>query len=209
MVIRLHTDPENRGTGAYQLLTPYTHGVPHVDCEGPSAVTRTNLLLPPGRKAPETRPHRESICKSAGVSRNHAQHVCVSTGRRGNWCCCYPHLHCCWRASLCSRTTSPFSLPAWRHGALAPLGGGLQVDTFAAEWYSLPLLCCLVLWLEVFCKDSLASGRLWTFPLRVGLLCRARRSPQPVPYCLSKGVVVGRSCRAVSFGCMNIHVLGY
>ena len=45
MVIRLHTDPENRGTGAYQLLTPYTHGVPHVDCEGPSAVTRTNLLL--------------------------------------------------------------------------------------------------------------------------------------------------------------------
>jgi hypothetical protein len=54
VVIRLHTDPENRGTGAYQLLTPYTHGVPHVDCEGPSAVTRTNLLLPPGRKAPET-----------------------------------------------------------------------------------------------------------------------------------------------------------
>jgi hypothetical protein len=50
VVIRLHTDPENRGTGAYQLLTPYTHGVPHVDCEGPSAVTRTNLLLPPGRK---------------------------------------------------------------------------------------------------------------------------------------------------------------
>jgi hypothetical protein len=42
VVIRLHTDPENRGTGAYQLLTPYTHGVPHVDCEGPSAVTRTN-----------------------------------------------------------------------------------------------------------------------------------------------------------------------
>jgi hypothetical protein len=48
LVIRLHTDPENRGTGAYQLLTLYTHGVPHVDCEGPSAVTRTNLLLPPG-----------------------------------------------------------------------------------------------------------------------------------------------------------------
>ncbi len=59
VVIRLHTDPENRGTGAYQLLTPYTHGVPHVDCEGPSAVTRTNLPLPPGRKAPATRPHRE------------------------------------------------------------------------------------------------------------------------------------------------------
>jgi hypothetical protein len=59
VVIRLHTDAENRGTGAYQLLTPYKHGVPHVDCEGPSAVTRTNLLLPPGRKAPETRPHRE------------------------------------------------------------------------------------------------------------------------------------------------------
>jgi hypothetical protein len=53
VVIRLHTDPENRGTGAYQLLTPYTHGVPHVDCEGPSAVTRTSLLLPPGRKTPE------------------------------------------------------------------------------------------------------------------------------------------------------------
>jgi hypothetical protein len=34
-VIRLHTDPKNRGTGAYLLLTPYTHGVPHVDCEGP------------------------------------------------------------------------------------------------------------------------------------------------------------------------------
>jgi hypothetical protein len=45
VVIRLHTDPENWGTGAYQLLTPYTHGVPHVDCEGPSAVTRTNPLL--------------------------------------------------------------------------------------------------------------------------------------------------------------------
>ena len=40
VVIRLHTDPENRGTGAYQLLTPYTHGVPHVDCEGLSAVTQ-------------------------------------------------------------------------------------------------------------------------------------------------------------------------
>jgi hypothetical protein len=37
-VICLHTDPENRGTGAYLLLTPYTHGVPHVDCEGPCAV---------------------------------------------------------------------------------------------------------------------------------------------------------------------------
>jgi hypothetical protein len=49
-VIRLHTDPEIRGTGAYLLLTPYTHGAPHVDCEGPCAVTRTNLLLPPGRK---------------------------------------------------------------------------------------------------------------------------------------------------------------
>jgi hypothetical protein len=36
VVIRLHTDPENRGTGAYQLLIPYTHGVPHVDCDGPS-----------------------------------------------------------------------------------------------------------------------------------------------------------------------------
>jgi hypothetical protein len=60
VVIRHHTDPENRGAGAYQLLTPYTHGVPHEDCEGPSAVTRANLLLPPGRKAPETRPHRES-----------------------------------------------------------------------------------------------------------------------------------------------------
>jgi hypothetical protein len=45
VVIRLHTDPENQGTGAYQLLTPYTHGVPHVDCEGPSAVTRTNQIM--------------------------------------------------------------------------------------------------------------------------------------------------------------------
>ena len=41
------TDPENRGGGAYQLLTPYTQGVPHVDCGGPSAVTGTNLLLLP------------------------------------------------------------------------------------------------------------------------------------------------------------------
>jgi hypothetical protein len=46
-VIRLQTDPENQGTGAYLLLTPYTHGVPHVDCEGPCAATRTSLLLPP------------------------------------------------------------------------------------------------------------------------------------------------------------------
>jgi hypothetical protein len=48
-----------QGQGPYLLLTPYTHGVPHVDCEGPCAVTRTNLLLPPGRKAPETCPHQE------------------------------------------------------------------------------------------------------------------------------------------------------
>jgi hypothetical protein len=35
-----------QGQGPYLLLTPYTHGVPHVDCEGPCAVTRTIFLLP-------------------------------------------------------------------------------------------------------------------------------------------------------------------
>jgi hypothetical protein len=38
VVIRLRTHPENPCRGAYQLLAPYTHGVPHVDCEGPSVV---------------------------------------------------------------------------------------------------------------------------------------------------------------------------
>jgi hypothetical protein len=43
VVIRLHTEHENQCTGAYQLLTPYTHGVPHVDCAAPVlSVTRTN-----------------------------------------------------------------------------------------------------------------------------------------------------------------------
>jgi hypothetical protein len=47
-----------QGQGPYLLLTPYTHthGVPHVDCEGPCAVTRTNPLLPPGKKALKTCP---------------------------------------------------------------------------------------------------------------------------------------------------------
>jgi hypothetical protein len=51
-VIRLTHSQGNliQGQGPYLLLTPYTHGVPHVDCEGPCAVTRTNPLLPPGRK---------------------------------------------------------------------------------------------------------------------------------------------------------------
>jgi hypothetical protein len=52
-VIRLtHFQGQSQGQGPYLLLTPYTHGVPHVDCEGPCAVTRTNPLLPPGGKAP-------------------------------------------------------------------------------------------------------------------------------------------------------------
>jgi hypothetical protein len=61
-VIRLTHSQGNliQGQGPYLLLTPYTHGVPHVDCEGPCAVTRTNLLLPPGRKALGTCPHQES-----------------------------------------------------------------------------------------------------------------------------------------------------
>jgi hypothetical protein len=41
-VIRLtHFQGQSQGQGPYLLLTPYTHGVPHVDCEGPCAVTRT------------------------------------------------------------------------------------------------------------------------------------------------------------------------
>jgi hypothetical protein len=38
-VIRLtHFQGQSQGQGPYLLLTPYTHGVPHVDCEGPCAV---------------------------------------------------------------------------------------------------------------------------------------------------------------------------
>jgi hypothetical protein len=57
-VIRLTHSQGNliQGQGPYLLLTPYTHGVPHADCESPCAVTRTNALLPPGRKALETCP---------------------------------------------------------------------------------------------------------------------------------------------------------
>jgi hypothetical protein len=60
-VIRLTHSQGNliQGQGPYLLLTPYTHGVPHVDCEGPCDVTRTNPLLPPGRKDLETCPHQE------------------------------------------------------------------------------------------------------------------------------------------------------
>jgi hypothetical protein len=87
VVIRLHTDPENRGTGAYQLLTPYTHGVPHVDCEGPSAVTRTNLLLPPGRKAPETRPLYNYLEITLSISA-----LCISLI---SWDANTTVLHCC------------------------------------------------------------------------------------------------------------------
>jgi hypothetical protein len=39
-----HFQGQSQGQGPYLLLTPYTHGVPHVDCEGPCAVTRTNPL---------------------------------------------------------------------------------------------------------------------------------------------------------------------
>jgi hypothetical protein len=61
-VIRLTHSQGNliQGQGPYLLLTPYTHGVPYMDCEGPCDVTRTNPLLPPGRKALETCPHQES-----------------------------------------------------------------------------------------------------------------------------------------------------
>jgi hypothetical protein len=45
-VIRLtHFQGQSQGQGPYLLLTPYTHGVPHVDCEGPCAVTRTNPIM--------------------------------------------------------------------------------------------------------------------------------------------------------------------
>jgi hypothetical protein len=38
-VIRLtHFQGQSQEQGPYLLLTPYTHGVPHVDCEGPCAV---------------------------------------------------------------------------------------------------------------------------------------------------------------------------
>jgi hypothetical protein len=38
-VIRLtHFQGQSQGQGPYLLLKPYTHGVPHVDCEGPCAV---------------------------------------------------------------------------------------------------------------------------------------------------------------------------
>jgi hypothetical protein len=42
-VIRLTYSQSNliQGQGPYLLLTPYTHGVPHVDCEGPCAVLNT------------------------------------------------------------------------------------------------------------------------------------------------------------------------
>jgi hypothetical protein len=55
-----------RGQGPYLLLTAYTHGVPHMDCEGPCAVTRTNPLLPVAEgmqdmglslRSPASRPH--------------------------------------------------------------------------------------------------------------------------------------------------------
>jgi hypothetical protein len=41
-VIRLTHSQGNliQGQGPYLLLTPYTHGVPHVDCEGSCAVTQ-------------------------------------------------------------------------------------------------------------------------------------------------------------------------
>jgi hypothetical protein len=39
-----HFQGQSQRQGPY-LLTPYTHGVPHVDCEGPCALTRTNPLL--------------------------------------------------------------------------------------------------------------------------------------------------------------------
>jgi hypothetical protein len=60
-VIRLTHSQGNliHGQGPYLLFTPYTHGVPHVDCEGPCAVTQTNPLLPPGRKALETCRHQQ------------------------------------------------------------------------------------------------------------------------------------------------------
>jgi hypothetical protein len=59
-VIRLtHFQGQSQGQGPYLLLTPYTHGVPHVDCEGPCVVTRTKPLLPPGGKAPKTCPHQD------------------------------------------------------------------------------------------------------------------------------------------------------
>mgnify|MGYP001807282360 CR=1 FL=1 len=100
VVIGLHTDPENRGTGAYQLLTLYTHGVPHVDCEGPNAVTRTNLLLPPGRKALKTHPHWES-------NRALQFHACMCKSRTARSMCALRHVH---TSHLIARQAEPAPL---------------------------------------------------------------------------------------------------
>ena len=57
----LHTSKVRAKDRGHTYSLHRTHmGVPHVDCEGPCAVTQTNPLLPPGRKAPETCLHQES-----------------------------------------------------------------------------------------------------------------------------------------------------
>jgi hypothetical protein len=48
-VIRLtHFQGQSQGQGPYLLLTPYTHGVPHVDCEGPCAVAKGSCITGSG-----------------------------------------------------------------------------------------------------------------------------------------------------------------
>jgi hypothetical protein len=49
-----------QGQGPYLLLTPYTHGVPHVDCEGPWCCDPNQSPAATRRKAPETCPHQGS-----------------------------------------------------------------------------------------------------------------------------------------------------
>jgi hypothetical protein len=105
MVIRLHTDPENRGTGAYQLLTPYTHGVPYVDCEGPSAVNQTSVQ---GRKRGQChrnawQPHQSKTAAALQQLQHLRLHYCS---------CCY-----------CSSSVAPAATPSAAAAAAAPASG--------------------------------------------------------------------------------------
>jgi hypothetical protein len=55
-VIRLTHSQGNliQGQRPCLLLTPYTHGVPHVDCEGPCAVTRIMAAIDATITAPSS-----------------------------------------------------------------------------------------------------------------------------------------------------------
>jgi hypothetical protein len=62
-VIRL-TQGQSQGQGPHLLLTPYTHGVPHVDCEGPCAVTRMCVDVGPAYLGTSAYACFLSICSS-------------------------------------------------------------------------------------------------------------------------------------------------